>query len=243
MTDVIAGQTVALLSQWYEYQGGPLVDLDAVPSIGITSVGTGTVVVAPTATGVTHPGVGSYGYAWTPDASLAPGLYLALWSGLKNSSAVSASETLNVTSPAAGRVYATVLEFEAYPGGTSPAPSNTGTRLVQASRMLERLVLRYCMYAVDSASGMPIHPLVVAACRDAVCAQVAWWEAVGDPSGSDAAGWATVSIGSVSLGRPGGGSASAADSAARQICPAAWDALQSPDLTPDIFRLGLVASC
>lgn len=143
----------------------------------------------------------------------------------------------------AGRVYATVDEYQAFPGGTSPAPANTATRLTQASRMLERLVLRYCRYAVDSVTGMPTHALVLAACRDAVCAQVAWWETIGDPTGADAAGWSSVSIGSVSLSRSGGGDPSGADSAARQICPAAWDALLDPDLTPDIFLLGAVTSC
>jgi len=29
MTDVIAGQSVALLSQWYDFEGGSLTDLDA----------------------------------------------------------------------------------------------------------------------------------------------------------------------------------------------------------------------
>ncbi|MET9729670.1 hypothetical protein ABZZ79_03085 [Streptomyces sp. NPDC006458] len=138
------------------------------------------------------------------------------------------------------RVYATVDEYEAYPGGASPAPSGTDARLVQASRMLDRQVLRYCMYDVDT-SGVPTHPLVVEAVRDAVCAQVAWWDQVGDPSGADAVGWGSVSIGSVSLGRSAN-SVSGEDAPARQVAPAAWDALQSPDLTPEIFRMGAVTS-
>lgn len=242
MTDVIAGQTVALLSQWYAYEGGPLVDLDATPTIGITRVVGGTVILAPTTTGVSHPGTGSYGYGWTPATGLAPGLYLALWSGTTSGSPVSASESVTVTAPAAGRVYATVAEYEAYPGGTSPAPSTTTTRLVQASRMLERLVLRYCMYDVDTASGMPTHSLVIAAFRDAVCAQVAWWEQVGDPSGADAVGWGSVAIGSVNLGRSVT-AVSGEDAPARQLAPAAWDALLDPDLTPEIFRMGAVTTC
>lgn len=243
MTDVIAGQTVALLSQWYQYEGGPLTDLDATPTIGITRVIGGTVIVAPTTTGVTHPGVGSYGYGWTPATDLTPGLYLALWTGTVGGSPVAATEQINVTAPTVGRVYATVPEYEAFTG-VSPASSDTAGRLVQASRMLERLVLRYCAYDVDSASGMPTHPLVLAACRDAVCAQVAWWAVVGDPSGADMVGWSTVSIGSVSLGGgSGSGDASGAGSAARQLAPAAWDALQGLDMMPDIFRMGAVTSC
>jgi len=240
VTDVIAGQMVALLSQWRSYEGGPLVDLDATPTIGITRVAGGTVIVAPTTTGVTHPGPGSYGYGWTPALDLAPGLYLALWSGSASGSPVTATETVTVTAPAGGRRYATVAEYEAYTGATAPA--TTAARLMQASRMLERLVLRFCRYDADAASGMPTHSLVLAACRDAVCAQVAWWEQVGDPSGADAVGWGSVSIGSVSLGRSVT-AVSGEDAPARQLAPAAWDALLDPSLTPDIFLMGAVTTC
>jgi hypothetical protein len=241
MTDVIAGQPIALLSQWYEYEGGPLADLDATPTIGITRVSDGAVIVAPTTTGVTHPGTGSYGYGWTPAMDLTPGLYLALWNGTENGSPVAASETITVTAPAAGRVYATVSEYEAHTG-VAPAPANTAARLVKASRMLERLVLRYCVYATNPDSGMPTHSLVIAAFREAVCAQVEWWAAVGEPNGSDAVGWGSVAIGSVSLGRSVT-AVSGEDSPARQLAPEVSDALQSPDLTPDIWRMGVVTSC
>ncbi|CAM5589318.1 hypothetical protein [Streptomyces purpurascens] len=146
-----------------------------------------------------------------------------------------------VSSPAAGRVYATVLEFEEVTG-VSPAPAGTERRLKQASRMLDRLVLRYCSYDVDAATGMPTHTLVVAALRDAVCAQVEWWETVGDPSGADAVGWGSVSIGSVNLGRSVT-AVTGEDAPARQLAPEAWDALLNLDLTPDIFRMGAVATC
>ena len=139
------------------------------------------------------------------------------------------------------RVYATVADYEAYPGGSTPAPADTGARLAQASQMLDRQVLRGCWYEVD-ATGMPTHPLVLAAFRDAVCAQVAWWAQVGDPSGADGVGWGSVSIGSVSLGRSVT-AVSGEDAPARQIAPAAWDALLSPDLTACIFRMGAVFSC
>lgn len=241
MTDVIAGQTVALLSQWYEYEGGPLTDLDATPTIGITRVAGGTVALAPTTTGVTHPATGSYSYGWTPATGLAPGLYLALWSGTKGGSPVAATESLNVTAPAAGRVYATVQEYEASTG-VSPAPAGTARRLKQASRMLDRLVLRFCWYDVDTAAGMPTHPLVIAALRDAVCAQAQWWETVGDPSGADAVGWGSVSIGSVNLGRSVT-AVTGEDAPARQLAPEAWDALLALDLTSDVFQMGAVTSC
>jgi hypothetical protein len=142
----------------------------------------------------------------------------------------------------ATRVYATVPDYETYPGATAPAPAGTDVKLVQASRMLERVVLRYCWYDVDSTTGMPTHLTVLAALRDAAIAQALWWETVGDPSGADAVGWGNVAIGSVSLGRSVT-AVSGEDAPARQLAPAAWDALLNPDLTSDIFRMGAVTSC
>ncbi len=238
MTDVIAGQSAALISQWYDYEGGSLVDLDATPTITITSIATGAPAVATTSTGVTHPGTGTYGYLWTPASSLTPGAYLAVWAGLKDAAPLTATESLTVTAAAGSRVYATVQEYEADAG---PAPEGTAARLRTASRMLDRIVLRFCLYDTDS-NGAPAHPLVAGAFREAVCAQVRWWSQVGDPSGADAVGWNSVGIGSVTLSRPEN-TASGEGSSARQVAPEAWDALLSPDLTPDIFRMGAVASC
>ncbi|MGQ4349690.1 hypothetical protein [Streptomyces sp. SAS_275] len=96
MTDVTAGQQLALLSQWFDYSGGALTDLDATPTITIVAIATGTPALAATSTGVTHPGIGSYGYAWTPAANLTAGAYLATWSGLKSGAPVAASETVTV---------------------------------------------------------------------------------------------------------------------------------------------------
>lgn len=100
MTDVIAGQAASLLGQFYDFQGGSLVDLDATPTITVTSVATGATALAATTTGVTHPGTGSYGYAWTPASSLTPGLYLVQWAGTRNSGPVTATETITVYAPA-----------------------------------------------------------------------------------------------------------------------------------------------
>ncbi|MFJ8146559.1 hypothetical protein ACIQ6R_16030 [Streptomyces sp. NPDC096048] len=100
MTDVTAGQSVALLSQWYDFEGGTLTDLDTTPTISIVNIGTGTTALAATTTGVTHPAAGSYGYTWTPTAALAAGAYLATWSGLGDGTAVTATETVTVIAPA-----------------------------------------------------------------------------------------------------------------------------------------------
>ncbi|WP_129307995.1 hypothetical protein [Streptomyces sp. L2] len=137
------------------------------------------------------------------------------------------------------RVYATVDDYQTFTGETPP--DGTDRRLSTASRMLDRTILRFCRYDVDD-TGLPTNTVVAAAFRDAVCAQVAWWGNVGDPSGADAVGWGTLAIGSVNLGR-NATAVSGDDAPARQLAPEAADALQSPDLTPDIFRLGAVTSC
>ncbi|MFH8717238.1 hypothetical protein [Streptomyces zaomyceticus] len=138
------------------------------------------------------------------------------------------------------RVYATVQQYEDFTG-QSPAPADTAARLARASGMLDRLVLRYCVYDTDP-TGLPTNATVAEAFATATCAQVSWWGEVGSPSGSDGAGWSSVSIGSVSLG--GATTSPSGDATpARQVAPEAWDALQSPDLSADIFLMGVVTSC
>jgi hypothetical protein len=103
MSEVIAGQQVTLLAQFYDFEGGSLTDLDATPTITVTSIATGATVLSPTTSGVTHPATGSYGYAWTPASSLTPGAYLASWSGLSGGSPVTATETVTVVAPASAQ--------------------------------------------------------------------------------------------------------------------------------------------
>lgn len=153
MTNVIAGQTVALLSQWYDFAGGSLTDLDGTPTIAVTSIATGATALAATTSGVTHPAIGSYGYAWTPSSSLAPGAYLATWAGLKSGSPVTATETITVYAPASaantntspeGVWYATVEEIKAELDVRETARSNSriARALEDASRRVEGLCHR-----------------------------------------------------------------------------------------------------
>jgi hypothetical protein len=153
MSEVIAGQPVTLLSQWFDFEGGSLVDLDAIPTIVITSVATGATALAATTSGVTHPGTGSYGYAWTPAISLTPGLYLATWAGLKSSAPVTATETLTVTAAASsaatntsqdGVWYATREEIKAELDVKETSRSNAriDRALEDASRRVDGLLHR-----------------------------------------------------------------------------------------------------
>lgn len=137
------------------------------------------------------------------------------------------------------RIYATSADYAAYTG--QAAPADIDARLTQASRFLDSQVFRLCWYEADAVTGMPTNTLVLAAFRDAACAQAQWGVDVGDTTGAGAAGWGSVSIGSVQLSRSVT-AVSGADSPGRQIAPAVWDALRSPDLTPSVFELGAVLS-
>jgi hypothetical protein len=137
------------------------------------------------------------------------------------------------------RVYADQAAYEAYTGGT--APSGVDGLLAAASRMLDGRVFRLCVYDADPGTGMPTNPLVVTAFSDAVCAQVQWWDELGDHLGAAAAGWGTVQIGTAKLGRSTT-DVSGEAAPARQVAPAVWDALRAPDLTPDVVALGEVTT-
>jgi hypothetical protein len=100
-----------------------------------------------------------------------------------------------------GRVYATTADLARWPGATLTA-SSAGA-LAEASRALDAS-LRGAWYATD-AEGYPTETAVRTALRQAVCAQVAYWQDTGDDTGSGAAEqYTTVGIGSVQLTRERG---------------------------------------
>lgn len=161
MTDTIAGQPVTLLSQWYDFSGGTLTDLDATPTIAVTSVATGATALTATSSGVTHPGTGFYGYAWTPASTLTPGLYLATWTGLSSGSPVTAAETVTVVAPASaaatntspdGIWYATREEVKGALDvkGTARNNGQVARALEDASRAVEDDVCHRRFYPVQA---------------------------------------------------------------------------------------------
>jgi hypothetical protein len=137
------------------------------------------------------------------------------------------------------RIYAASEQYETYTGGA--APVDIAARLAQASRFLDSRVFRLCWYEVEE-TGLPSNPAVAEAFANATCAQVQWGVDVGDTTGAAGAGWGSVEIGSVRLARSVT-SVSGDDAPGRQVAPEVWDSLRSPDLTPDVFRLGAVAQC
>ena len=95
----VSGVGGPLILQVYQFNGGPLTNLDSTPTIQITSMDNGAVVVGPTTTGVTHPSTGTYAFNWS--AAVSGGTYLAVWNGTLGGSGhpYQGSELVNVFSP------------------------------------------------------------------------------------------------------------------------------------------------
>jgi hypothetical protein len=136
--------------------------------------------------------------------------------------------------------YATADDLAAYPGGAAVSDTDAPVLLARANRFLAANLFRLCWYQSDG-DGIPTDATVAQAFTDAVCAQVVWWDELGDSTGAVGAGWGSVQIGSVNLSRSVT-NVDASASPARQIAPEVIDILQSPDLTPDRLTIGLVIS-
>jgi hypothetical protein len=141
---------------------------------------------------------------WTAQLPLAQaGEYLIRWvvtgtgAGAEQST-VTAQPTRPVVI-AGQRVYATTADLANYLEAVPPA--NARRLLRQASADIEQAT-KTAIYDVDT-NGFPTDTAVLAAMRDAVCAQVEWWNETGDSLGVTGQ-WGSVKIGSVSLdGRAG----------------------------------------
>lgn len=77
MTTIAAGATYTARSTWFEYTGGPAVDVAGL-TITITRLSDLAVIVATTSTGIVHLSTGLYAYQWTP-ASDASGDFVLVW--------------------------------------------------------------------------------------------------------------------------------------------------------------------
>lgn len=94
------------------------------------------------------------------------------------------------------RVYATASDLEDYL--RSSPPDDADRLLERASELLDSEVLRGAWYDIDATTLMPTNAQVIAAFRQAVCAQVEFWEEVGEQN--DTSGLVEdVSIGSARI--------------------------------------------
>jgi len=120
VTSVAQGSEITLISQWFEYGGGPAVDLVTGPTINIIRLSDNDNTVPETTAGINHPSVGVYTFNWTPAADAELGNYLVVWEGTDaDSETVTANEVVEVTVTAAlAGTWATPAEATSITGGT-----------------------------------------------------------------------------------------------------------------------------
>jgi hypothetical protein len=155
MTETRQGQAVALVSEWYEYPGGPAADVTNL-TITVTPLAGPPVVLGPTAVGITHPATGVYGYEWTPDADADLGVYVVTWNA---DGGLSASETVEVLA-SYGTLYATLAELKAILGGIDDTydDDNLTRALGAASRGIDKWCKRR-FYRDDTATARVFSPI------------------------------------------------------------------------------------
>ncbi|NUK07466.1 hypothetical protein HRW18_05440 [Streptomyces lunaelactis] len=137
------------------------------------------------------------------------------------------------------RIYATAADYETYTGHTPPAGIDAS--LAHASEHLDAEVFRLCWFEADG-DDYPSNTIVREAFRRATCAQVQWWDEIGDELGTGGR-WNSVKLGSAALSRSSGSSSGSGGSSQDPVvAERALRALRNPDLICDIFVLGMVFS-
>jgi len=86
--------------------------------------------------------------------------------------------------------YATSTDLTAYTG--APAPADADRQLQRASDLVDSVVC--ATFSVDGA-GLPTLPAILAALRDATCAQVEQWSEVGEVNAVDGLAGTSMNIG------------------------------------------------
>lgn len=133
------------------------------------------------------------------------------------------------------RVYATHQDLINYTQGSDfvvPAEPESQRVRTRASELVDEALVT-AIYDTDPATQLPTDPAIAAAMRDAVCAQVVWWDETGDELG-DAGQYTSVSIGSVALtrGRAGTAASGATLPSGRTLGPQAVTPLRLAGLLP-----------
>lgn len=135
------------------------------------------------------------------------------------------------------RVYATHTDLLNYTQGSTfvvpTEPESTRVR-TRASEIVDEALLS-AVYDTDPVTKLPTDADIAAAMRDAVCAQIVWWDETGDELGT-ADRYTAVSIGSVALSR--GNKASSSLAGKRDLAPQATTHLKLAGLQPGVVING-----
>lgn len=155
MTETRQAQAVTLISNWYEYAGGPADDVTGL-TIEISRLSDDTTIVGPTAIGITHPATGVYTYSWTPAVDAELGDYLVVWAA---DGGLQSTETVTVLA-AYGTLYATLAELKrriVIPTGTTTHDDDLTSQLTAASRGIDDYTDRR-FWLDDTATAKTINP-------------------------------------------------------------------------------------
>jgi len=110
MVDVYErGDVATLVVTWFEYQGGPGVDVDDL-TVTVRPIAGGSPVLGPTGDDIDHITTGAYSYDWTVPDDLDVGEYLVDWDGTIAADAVQATEVIRIR--AAGEWPPTLAELK-----------------------------------------------------------------------------------------------------------------------------------
>lgn len=98
MTQAIQGQSVDLIVDFFQYPGGPPVDVTNLV-FTLTEIGTGTVVMGPTNVGIVHLATGVYKFTWNVPMVQAIDNYIIVWSCVETQ----ANEVFSVLGASSGQ--------------------------------------------------------------------------------------------------------------------------------------------
>lgn len=165
---------------------------------------------------------------WTANlVPTVPGAWPIRWTVTGSGAGIEWDEVLVSAAPGDvpdGRVYATTTDLARWPGATLSGSSRG--QLAEASRALDTALIG-ARYAHDD-DGYPTSQRIRDVFRDAVCAQVAYWDETGDATGAGAAEqFTSVGVGPVQLSRAGRGKESGADLSPDIDAPAALRILRN----------------
>lgn len=125
------------------------------------------------------------------------------------------------------RTYATPADLNGAPWRAGLDPETAEDLLARATPLLEELT-RTASYTITE-QGLPVHPLIIEAFKDAACAQALWFVETGDPSGA-AGRFNSIALGSFSASGGTAGSVNNQTAAAQRFAPEAVQILANAGL-------------
>lgn len=166
MTDILQGADAQLVVTFYEYAGGPAVDVDDLQLLVSDALGDPVAGFPIEVDDLVHLATGVYAYTWAVPDDQAAGVYAAVWSGTDaQDEDVQASEVLTVVDDGvdAGTTWATTSQVEDLTGETV-----TGAQVRRAQAVVDLFAGRTPL-AADA-----IGPRDLATLRSVLAFQTVW---------------------------------------------------------------------